>query len=218
MTQSRCETRSLGEEIANSLTHGIGLAASVAGLAVLVIIACLRGDAWHIVSCSVFGASLIALYSSSTFYHACRIPERKQLLRMIDHSCIYLLIAGTYTPITLTHMRGAWGWTLFGLVWGLAVFGLCFKWICRHRFQIFSTILYVAMGWLIVIAVRPMIELVPTGCLYWLLAGGLFYTFGVIFYALDRIPYFHTIWHLFVLGGSVSHYCAVLFYVLPLKS
>jgi hemolysin III len=215
---TRVKEQSLAEEIANSLTHGIGLALSIAGLTVLVVLASLRGDAWHIVTCSIFGASLVMLYGSSTLYHACQTPTRKQIFRMLDHSCIYLLVAGTYTPITLTLMRGAWGWTLFALVWGFAVAGLSFKWICRHRFRLLSTALYVAMGWLAVIALKPMLELVPPGCLLWLLAGGLFYTFGVIFYVFDHIPYFHAVWHLFVLAGSVSHYCAVLFYVLPMQA
>lgn len=213
---NECKPTSAAEEIANSLTHGLGLALSIVGLAVMVVLASLYGTVWHIVGCSVFGTTLVALYASSTLYHSCRCPIRKRVYRLADHSCIYLLVAGTYTPITLTHLRGAWGWTLFGIVWGCAVAGLFFKWFVRYRFRFLSVAIYLVMGWLAVIAAEPMLRLVPTGCLLWLLVGGLFYSFGVIFYLLDRIPYFHAIWHLFVLAGSASHYLAVVLYVLPI--
>lgn len=210
--------RPFAEEIANCATHGVGLILSIAGLTALVIMTAHYGDAWRLVSCTVFGASLVALYAASTLYHGFRNPRLKEIFRVVDHSCIYLLVAGTYTPITLTHLRGGWGWTLFGLVWGCAAVGLCVKLFAMKKFNALSTLAYVLMGWLAVIAIKPMIEHVPTGCLVWLLVGGLFYTFGVIFYALDRKPYFHTIWHMFVLAGSIAHFCAVALYILPQKA
>ena len=203
------------EEIVNSVTHGLGLALSVGGLVVLVVLAALRGTPRHVVSVSIYGATLVLLYAASTLYHAFRSPRVKRVFKVLDHSAIYLLIAGTYTPFTLVVLRGPWGWTLFGLVWGLAVVGIVFKTLFVDHFVIASTIVYVAMGWLVVIAIKPVMAMVPKGGLLWLLAGGLSYTIGVAFFAARRLPYGHAIWHLFVLGGSISHYFAVLFYVLP---
>lgn len=203
------------EEIANSLTHGLGLGLSVGGLVVLVVLAALRGTPRHVVSVSIYGATLVLLYASSTLYHAFRSPRVKRVFKILDHSAIYLLIAGTYTPFTLVVLRGPWGWTLFGLVWGLAIAGIVFKSIFVDHFVFASTIVYIAMGWLVVIAIKPVMAMVPNGGLLWLLAGGLSYTLGVAFFAARRLPYGHAIWHLFVLGGSISHYFAVLFYVLP---
>lgn len=203
------------EEIVNSLTHGLGLVLSVVGLIVLIVLAALRGTRWHVVSVSIYGATLVLLYAASTLYHAFRSPRVKRVFKVLDHSAIYLLIAGTYTPFTLITLRGPWGWTLFGLVWGLAVAGIVFKALFVDHFVIASTIVYIAMGWLVVIAIKPVMARVPNGGLLWLLAGGLCYTIGVAFFAARRLPYGHAIWHLFVLGGSISHYCAVLFYVLP---
>ncbi len=206
------------EEIANSVTHGAGLLLSLAGLVVLVILAAKKGTPWHIVSVSVYGVTLVLLYGASTVYHAVRAPRWKHYLRIIDHSSIYLLIAGTYTPFMLVNLRGPWGWTLFGLVWGLAVAGILFKiWFVDH-FAFLSTAVYVAMGWMAVIAIKPVFAAVPSGGLLWLLAGGLSYTIGVAFFAWNKLPYNHTIWHLFVLGGSISHYLAVMFYVLPARA
>jgi hemolysin III len=191
------------------------LALSVAGLAVLVTLAALKGTAWHIVGCSVYGATLVLLYTASTLYHSVRSPRLKRFFRIIDHASIYLLIAGTYTPFTLVNLRGGWGWTLFGLVWGLAALGILFKVFFVGRFSIASTAVYLLMGWLVVIAIKPLLTLVPSGGILWLLVGGLAYTAGVVFFAWGKLPYNHAVWHVFVLTGSICHYFAVLFYVLP---
>lgn len=210
--------RITGEELANSLTHGVGLALSVAGLVVLVVLAAMRGTAWHIVGCSVYGATLVLLYGASTLYHSVRSPRVKRVCKVIDHSAIYLLIAGTYTPFTLVNLRGPWGWTLFGIVWGLALAGILFKvWFVDH-FIVASTTVYLLMGWLAVIAVKPLFALVPAGGIALIFAGGLAYTIGVGFFAWRRLPYHHAVWHVFVLAGSIFHYVAVLLYVLPAKA
>jgi hemolysin III len=205
--------QSLGEEIANSITHGIGAALAVAGLVVLVVYAALYGDAWRIVSFSVYGATLIVLYLISTLYHSFTGPRVKKLFQVLDHCSIYLLIAGTYTPITLTVLRGPWGWTLFGLIWGLAITGIVLKVFLIGRLKALSVVLYIAMGWLVVIAVKPLIAAVDHGMIVWLVIGGVSYTSGVIFYLAKRLPYHHAVWHLFVLGGSISHYFGILFYL-----
>ena len=201
-------------ELANTLTHGLGFLLTLVGVPGLVVMAC-RGDAWHIVSCSVYGATLFVLYAASTIYHFVRHPRRKRLFRIADHACIYLLIAGTYTPFTLVTLRGGWGWTLFGLVWGGAVVGISFKVFWTGRFEVVSTIVYVLMGWAALIAVRPILEALPVGGIVWLVAGGLCYTGGIVFYAQDRKPYMHALWHLCVLAGSVCHYVTVMRWVLP---
>jgi hemolysin III len=206
------------EEVANTITHGIGLLLSVVGFVVLLVLAALRGTAWHIVACSIYGATLICLYTASTLYHAAISPRVKRALRIFDHSAIYLLIAGTYTPFLLVSLRGPWGWSLFGVIWGLALAGVLFKFWFVERFVILSTAVYIAMGWLVVIAAKPVITHVPFTALIWLLAGGLAYTGGVIFFAAKRIPYSHAIWHLFVLAGSICHYFAVLSTVIPPRS
>src|SRR5215218_8751517 len=203
------------EEVANCATHGLGLALSVAGFVALVALAWGYGDAWLIASCGVYGASLVALYLASTLYHGVRAPRAKELFQAFDHCGIYLLIAGTYTPFTLVTLRGPWGWTLFGLVWGLALAGIAFRVLYGARFRAVAVGSYVLLGWLCVIAVKPILETVPLGALAWIAAGGLAYTTGVFFFAAKRIPHHHAIWHLFVLGGSVCHYVAVLLYVLP---
>ena len=204
------------EELANTLTHGLGLVLSIAGLVALIALTTLRGDLWHIVGCGVFGGSLVVLYGVSTAYHGARRPRVKRILRTIDHIAIYLLIAGTYTPFTLVNLRGPWGWTLFGLVWGIAVVGTLSKLIVRDHPEWFSLGAYIAMGWMCVIAAKPILEIAPWGLLALLLAGGMAYTLGTIFYAWDRVPYFHAVWHVFVLAGSALHYCAVVLYVVPL--
>jgi hemolysin III len=209
--------KTLRYELANSATHGAGLALSVAGCALLVTLAALRGNAWHIVACSVYGATLVCLYAASTLYHSVRSRRLKRIFRVIDHSSIYLLIAGTYTPFTLVSLRGAWGWTLFGVVWGLTLAGILFKVWFVDRVPIVSTIVYVLMGWLVIIAVKPVLAMVPMAAIVWLAAGGLLYTAGVAFFAWQRLPYHHAIWHVFVLGGSVCHFVAVLYYVVPGK-
>ena len=203
------------EEIANAITHGIGLLLSIAGFVVLLVLAALRGTAWHIVACSIYGATLICLYTASTLYHAVISPRVKRALRIFDHSAIYLLIAGTYTPFLLVSLRGPWGWSLFGVIWGLALAGVLFKFWFVERFAILSTAVYIAMGWLVVIAAKPVITHLRLTAIIWLLAGGLAYTGGVIFFAAKRIPYSHAIWHLFVLAGSICHYFAVLSTVIP---
>lgn len=203
------------EEIANAITHGIGLLLSIAGFVVLLVLAALRGTAWHIVACSIYGATLICLYTASTLYHAVISPRVKRALRIFDHSAIYLLIAGTYTPFLLVSLRGPWGWSLFGVIWGLALVGVLFKFWFVERFAILSTAVYIAMGWLVVIAAKPVITHLRLTAIIWLLAGGLAYTGGVIFFAAKRIPYSHAIWHLFVLAGSICHYFAVLSTVIP---
>jgi hemolysin III len=205
-------------ELANSVTHGTGFALSVAGCAVLVTVAALRGSARHIVACSIYGATLVCLYGASTIYHSVSSPRVKHVLRILDHSSIYLLIAGTYTPFTLVLLRGGWGWTLFGLVWGLSLVGIVLKVWFVDRLPVASTLVYVAMGWLVVIAIKPVVSEVPLAAILWLLAGGVFYTGGVAFFAWEKLPYHHAIWHLFVLGGSVCHYFAVLYYVVPPRS
>jgi hemolysin III len=203
------------EELANALTHGIGAALSVAGLVVLVSLTSLRGDTWSVTATSIFGATLVLLYTASTLYHSFHGEQLKRLLRKFDHAAIFLLIAGTYTPFLLVSLRGPWGWSLFGVIWGLAVAGVAMKFWFTGRFKILSTLLYLAMGWLVVIALRPMLRVVPPDGLWLLLAGGLCYTLGTVFYVWKRLPYHHAVWHLFVLGGSVCHFFAVLAAVIP---
>lgn len=205
----------MGEEIANSVTHGIGAALGVAALVVLVTFARIQGDAWKVVSFSIYGATLVLLYLASTFYHSFRSSRVKRLFRVFDHASIYLLIAGTYTPFALVNMRGGWGWTIFGLIWGLAVCGVVLKSLAFKKFRALSMVLYVAMGWLIIIALKPLLSALPSMGFVWLLLGGLFYTGGLIFFALNR-RYAHAVWHLFVLGGSICHFFCILFYTLPM--
>jgi len=203
------------EETINALTHGLGALLSLAGLVVMVVLASLRGDAWHIVSCSIYGVTLLLLFSSSTLYHSFRNQRVKHVLRIIDHAAIFLLIAGTYTPFVLVNLRGGWGWSLFGVVWGLALAGIVFQVFFVSRFRLLQTLIYLLMGWLVVIAVKPLLTRVALPGLLWLLAGGLSYTVGALFYLWKKLPYHHAVWHLFVLAGGVCHYFAILFYVLP---
>jgi len=203
------------EEKWNALTHGFGLGLSVGGLVVLVTLAGSNGGALHVVSCAVYGASLVVLYAASTLYHAAREPRLKRALRVVDHCAIYVLIAGTYTPFTLVVLQGGWGWTLFGLVWGMTAVGLLSKVLLADRFRAASVVTYLAMGWLAVIAVKPLLATVPPGALVWLLMGGLAYTAGTAFYGSKGLPYNHAVWHVFVLAGSLCHYLAVVFYVVP---
>lgn len=205
------------EELANTITHGIGLVLSIAGFVVLLVLAALRGSPRHIVSCAIYGATLVCLYAASTLYHGILSPRRKRALRVFDHCAIYLLIAGTYTPFLLVNLRGGWGWSLLGIVWGLAMAGIVFKFRFVDHFPFLSTVVYLLMGWLAVIALKPLLASVPAGGLLWLLAGGMLYTLGVVFYAWKRLPYNHLIWHLFVLAGSTCHYLAVLSVILPGK-
>lgn len=200
------------EELANCLTHAFGFLFGLAGLVILVVSAAMTGDAWTVVTFSVYGATLVLLYLASTLYHTARHPRLKNFLRVMDHSAIYLLIAGTYTPFTLLNMRGPLGWTIFGIIGALAVIGIFFKSVDINRWPVFSVLLYIAMGWLGIVALKPSLEYIPAGGIALLLAGGVTYTVGVAFYALEKLPYNHTIWHLFVLGASAFHFFAVLFY------
>jgi hemolysin III len=203
------------EEHANAVTHGIGLVLVLVAVPILIVLAATSGNIWHVVGVAIYGTTLISLYTASTMYHAVRHPAAKRALRILDHSAIYLLIAGTYTPFTLVNLRGAWGWTLFGLVWAFALFGIIWKVLRVERDEVVSTILYVAMGWLVVIAVRPLFRAIPVSGLAWLLAGGLAYTLGVAFFGASRLRFNHAVWHVFVLMGSACHYVAVMHYVLP---
>ena len=205
------------EEVANSVTHGIGLFLSIVGLVILVVLAKIHGDIWRIVSFSIYGSSLIILYAVSTLYHSfLSRPRINHILKVIDHSAIYVLIAGTYTPFTLVSLRGAWGWSFFGIIWGLTLAGIFFKIFFIKKFLVLSTTSYLIMGWLALIAVYPILKNIPLGGIGWLVAGGIFYSVGVIFHLWDKLPFHHAIWHLFVLGGSICHYFAILFYVLPM--
>lgn len=201
-------TQSATEEIANALTHGMGVLLSLGGGATLIILAALAGSAWKVVGVAVFAATLVALYAASTGYHLARGETLKRRLKVLDHSAIYLLIAGTYTPFMLDALRGPWGWSLFGVIWGLAVAGVVFKLFFAGRFHRLSTAIYIAMGWLVVIAVGPMVARLGTVTLLWLLAGGIAYTAGTAFYHA-RHRYAHAVWHVFVLAGSVCHAVAV---------
>jgi hemolysin III len=199
----------LGEEIANAVTHGLGTLLSMTGLIILLILAVATGSVWHVVSYAIFGSTLVSLYLASTLYHGIPAPAAKRIFKIIDHSAIYLLIAGTYTPFLLTNLRGAWGWSLLGVIWGLAFTGIALKCTRFFRSDKASVIVYVGMGWLIVIAMREFtLHVQPTSILL-LVVGGLSYTLGVLFYLWQKLPYHHAIWHLFVMGGSVSHYFSV---------
>ena len=202
------------EEVANSVTHGLGLVASIVGAVVLVFLSAERGEPWYVASAAIYGTTLVALYAASTLYHALKGTAARGALRIVDHCAIFLLIAGTYTPVALVGLGGAWGWSLFGIAWGVAAVGVVFKIFATGRFDRLSTVAYVAMGWLCIIAARPMIVLLSPGALALLGLGGLLYTAGVVFYRWERVPYSHAVWHLFVIGGSLCHYLAIALYVL----
>ncbi|MDR0407656.1 MAG: hemolysin III family protein [Campylobacteraceae bacterium] len=198
----------------NSITHLLGFLLSIAALAILVVFASMQGNAWKIVSFSIYGATLVILYGISTVYHSIA-GRRKRLMQKLDHLSIYLLIAGSYTPFTLVSMQGGWGWSIFGVIWGLAVFGIVQEFFTKSQKRILSLIIYIIMGWLILIAIVPLIKSLPVGGLIWLVIGGLFYTGGVYFFINDeRVRHFHGIWHIFVMAGSISHFFAMAFYVL----
>jgi hemolysin III len=205
-------SQTLGEEIANSVSHGIGLALAVTAAPILVITAARAGSPWKLVGVSVFAMSMILLYLASTLYHAVTHNGAKRVLRVFDHGAIFLLIAGTYTPFTLGIMRGPWGWTLFGLVWALAAFGLTTKALFGTHRRWLTVPLYLVMGWLAVIAAPQILSRVPTSGLIWILAGGVAYTAGTGFFAAHRLRYSHFAWHLFVIAGTVCHFFAVLWY------
>jgi len=207
----------LADIIANSVTHGVGAALALAGAGVLVVTA-MGGTTWQVASCSVFGVTLVLVYVCSTLYHSLVRTRARHVLRIIDHSAIYLLIAGTYTPFVLVPLHGQLGWLLFAIVWSLAILGIVFKSFAVERFAIASVVVYLGMGWLGVFAVRPLLHALTWHGIFWIALGGVFYTAGIVFYALDRLSYFHAFWHLFVLAGSTCHYFAVLFYVAQPRS
>lgn len=213
-TEQKTKRYSLGEEIFNSVTHGVGSLLSIAGTAVLIVLAALYSDAWGVVSSAVYGASLIILYTMSTLYHAITNLRAKAFFRVMDHNTIFFLIAGTYTPITLVALRGTLGWVLFGVVWGAAAIGIVLNSIDLERFRKPSVVCYIAMGWVIIFAVKPMIDGVAPLALWFLLTGGLFYTVGIIFYAIKSKKYFHSVWHIFTVAGSVFHYFSILIMIL----
>jgi hemolysin III len=206
---------SLREEIANAVTHGFGIIFAIAALAIMTAFATLNGDAFHVTSCAIFGGAMVLCYTASTLYHGIPIEKAKQVLRALDHSAIFLLIAGTYTPFMLVNLRGPWGWSLLAVIWSLAIGGIVMRLMLRGRRHGLVVAFYVAMGWVVVVALQPMLEHVAGGGMALLGAGGIAYTGGVVFYKWKRLPYNHAIWHGFVLLGSALHFFAVLFYVIP---
>ncbi|WP_025691352.1 PAQR family membrane homeostasis protein TrhA [Paenibacillus zanthoxyli] len=210
-------TYSRREEVANAITHGIGAVLSVAALVLLIVYSSMWGTAWHVVSFSIYGTTMLLLYLNSTIVHSLKEGKLKDLFEFFDHSSIYLFIAGTYTPFLLVAIRGTLGWSLFGVIWGIAFFGVLFKAFFTKKFLFMSTIFYIAMGWLIVIAWAPLTAAVAEGGMALLMAGGILYTLGTIFYVWRAFPYHHAVWHVFVLLGSVTHFFAVLLYLLPIR-
>ena len=211
---SNTHTFSKGEEIANSITHGIGALLSIAALVLLIVFSSLYGNAWHVVSFTLFGVTMVVLYTSSTLVHSFPAGKAKDVFEVMDHSSIYFFIAGTYTPFLFIAVKGWLGWTLFGIVWGLAIGGTVFKAFFVKKFLFASTILYVVMGWLIVFAWNPLVENVPSQGIGLLVIGGVLYTVGAVFYVWRGFKFHHAIWHLFVLGGTITHFFAVLLYLL----
>lgn len=205
------------EELANALTHGLGVLLGLAGLTVLLIHANLTGDPWRIVSVTIYAGVFTIYYLISTLYHSIQGPRLRYLLRILDHAGIYMVIAATYTPFTLVSLHGEWGWSLFGTVWGLAVGGVILKTFMIDRLRILAMLLYIGMGWIAVVAFKPLLAALTPAGMEWLVAGGIIYTVGIIFYACNWIPYNHAIWHVFVLAGSICHFCSVLWYVVPLR-
>ncbi len=211
----RQRVQSLGEEIANAITHGIGAALSIAGLTLLVVMAVMRGDGWQLAGVTVFGASLVFLYLASTLYHAIQTERAKRIFHRLDHIGIAFLIAGTYTPILLVKMRTTEGMIVFGVIWGLAFVSAGIKIFFTNRYRVISTTVYLAMGWLAVFVAGPLFQAVGWGGVAWLLAGGIAYSLGVIPFLWSRIPYNHAVWHIFVMAGSTLHYLGIYFHVLP---
>ena len=209
--------QTLLEEVFNSATHAIGALLGVAGLVILTVMAAEQGSAIKVVGSVIFGASLIIMYSASAMYHAVRKSHWKRLYKVVDHSSIYIMIAGTYTPVVLVVLAGAWGWSLFGVIWGFAILGLVFKLFLTGKYEFISVTAYICMGWLAIIAIKPLHDHLPLMGFIWLMAGGASYTVGVIFYTLDRWRFAHVAWHLFVLGGSICHFFLIFLYVIPAK-
>ncbi|MBV4418235.1 hemolysin III family protein [Clostridium tyrobutyricum] len=203
------------EEIANVITHAVGTILSVAALVLLIAFAHHKGDKWYVISYTIYGISLLILYLESTLYHSMINIKIKKLFRIFDHASIYLLIAGTYTPFTLTVLRPTIGWYIFGIIWALAIIGIIMKVFWTGKFNVLSTVIYIVMGWLIVFAMKRLLMLLPTAGIVLLFAGGIIYTGGAMLYLSDRIPYNHAIWHLFVMGGSVCHFLCILLYLFP---
>jgi len=199
------------EEITNAILHGVGLGLAIAALVVLIVFASFYGNAIYIISFTIYGSTLVLLYLSSTLYHGCINSKAKDIFQIFDHSAIYLLIAGSYTPLTLISLKGALGWTIFGIVWGIAIVGIVFKVFWVKKSIILSTIFYIIMGWIIMFAIKPLLAALTTSSIVFLLIGGSLYTLGTIFYVWRKIKYHHAIWHLFVLGGSVCHFFTILF-------
>lgn len=204
------------EEILNAATHGVGTIFALIGLGVLTASVYSNGSIWHLLSVIIYGTSLVLLYLSSTLYHSFTNERAKYILKIFDHAAIYVLIAGNYTPFTLIPLHGALGWTIFNVIWGLAIIGIIFQIFFVNRFKVFSTLCYLLMGWFAVVMIKPLLVTLPIEGIYWLIGGGLFYSVGAIFYLVHKIPYNHAIWHLFVLAGSIAHFVAVLKYVLPI--
>lgn len=209
--------QSLGEEIANAISHGVGTLLSIAGTVIAIVYACFASDAIGIVSASLYGFSLILLYCVSTIYHSLANNRAKKVFQVLDHCSIFILILGTDIPVYLSLIRGALGWTMFGIATAITVFGVVLNSVNLNRFKKMSMILYILMGWIVVVALWKIIQLVPPSGMWFLVLGGLMYTIGIIFYKLKNIKFMHSVWHLFVLGGSVLHYFFVLFYTLPIK-
>lgn len=209
---------SLKEEVFNAISHGIGALMSISALVLLVVFSAIKGDAWHIVSTAIYGTTLIILYFSSTLYHAIQKKKAKSVFEIFDHASIYLLIAGTYTPFALVTLRGAVGWTIFGVIWALAVFGVLFKIFFIKKFNFLATIIYILMGWLIVFAFGPLMKNLNGNGLALLVWGGIAYTAGTFFYLYRKFKYHHLIWHFFVLAGSILHFFCIFFYVIPLAA
>lgn len=201
----------LGEEIFNSVSHGTGALLAIAGCVVLIVFSAIYGGAWEVVSASIYGATLIILYTMSTLYHALTNPKAKRVFRILDHNTIFLLIAGTYTPYTLVSIRGALGWTIFGIIWGVAILGITLNSVNLEKFKKFSMICYIAMGWAIVLAIKPLVQAIPLISTVFLLVGGVCYSIGIPFYKRKQTKYMHSIWHLFVIAGSVFHYFSIFF-------
>ena len=200
-----------GEEITNAILHGIGLGLAIAALVILIVFASIKGDSRYIVSYTIYGSTLVLLYLASTLYHSLPYGKGKDVFEIFDHSAVYLLIAGSCTPLTLVALKGTLGWTIFGIVWGLSVIGIIFKVFWVKKFVVLSTVLYIAMGWLIVIAIKPLMKFMSTTSLVFLIIGGVLYTLGTVFYIWRGMKYHHAIWHLFVLGGSICHFFTMIF-------
>jgi len=207
---------SVGEEIAHAITHGIGAVASTAGLVMLIVLTVLRGgDAKTVVGVTVFGASMVILYTASTLYHAITVDKAKRIFELMDHGAIYLLIAGTFTPFGLVTLGGAWGWSMFGVIWGLAILGIIYEVVFRRPWKWLSLTFYLALGWIMVVPAKPLMAALPSGGLILIAVGGACYTVGAIFYAWRGFRYHHALWHIFVMGGTACHYVCVLKYVVP---